>query len=94
MTTNANDEAMLDYLAGDEAVLAAARQIWDVSGRLVDAQRDLDRATNDYQAAIAACGIPPKHVERLGARLVLRLNPARLLDEADLTDGLRDGDPE
>jgi hypothetical protein len=98
MTTNPSDEAMLDYLAGDEAVLAAAREIWDASGRIVDAQRDLDRVTKGYQVAIACCGIPAEHVERLGATLVLRLNRARLLDEADradrLPDQLRDDDPQ
>ena len=65
MTKNPDDEAMLTYLAGEEAVIAAAKQIWNTSGRILDAQRDLDRATTGYRAAIAESGIPTKHVERL-----------------------------
>ena len=94
MTTSPNDEAMLNYLAGDEVVLAAARQIWDVSGRIVDAQRELDRATRGYQAAIADSRIPSEHVERIGAALILRLNRALLLDEAERADQRRESDPQ
>ena len=93
MNTSSDDEAMLTYLAGEEPVLAVARQIWDASGRIVDAQRDLDRATKSYQAAIACSGIPSKHVERIGAALILRLNRALLLDEAERADRHRDDDP-
>jgi hypothetical protein len=93
MTASSDDEAMLNYLAGEEAVLAAARHIWDASGDIVDAQRDLERATKSYQAAIACSGIPSKHVERIGAALILRLNRALLLEEAERADQHRDGDP-
>ena len=94
MTTSSDDEAMLNYLAGEEAVLAAARQIWDVSGRIVDAQRDLDHATKGYQTAIADSRIPSQHVERIGAALILRLNRASLLDEAERADQPRESDPQ
>ena len=78
-----NDEAMLAYLAGEDAVVEAAQQIWNASGRIVDAQRDLERATKAYQAAITGSGIPSQHAERLGAALILRLNRERLLGEAE-----------
>lgn len=90
MTTRSDDEAMLNYLAGEEPVLAAARHIWDASGRIVDAQRDLDHATKSYQTAIASSGIPSTHVERIGAALILRLNRALLLREAERDE--RNGD--
>ena len=93
MTASSDDEAMLNYLADEETVLATAQHIWDASGRIVDAQRDLERATKSYQAAIACSGIPSKHVERIGAALILRLNRALLLEEAERTDQRRDGDP-
>ncbi|WP_194906266.1 hypothetical protein [Catenulispora rubra] len=85
-TRSPNDEAMLNYLAGEEAVTAAADEIWAVSGRLVDAQRDLELATQRYGAAVADSGIPSQHVERIGAALILRLNRKRLLEEAERAD--------
>ena len=92
MTMSPDDEAMMDYLAGEDAVLAAARQIWNASGRIVEAQRGLDRATKGYQAAIAGSRIPREHVDRIGAALILRLNRALLLDEAEGADRHSDGD--
>ena len=88
MTTDPNpetngDEAMFTWLEGDDAVREAAASIWDASGRLLDAQRDLEGATDAYAKAIAASGIPEQHRERLGAALILRLNRARLLAEFD-----------
>jgi hypothetical protein len=84
------DEAMLSWLAGDEAVLAAAGQIWDATGRVNAASRqqlaahnDLEVATQAYSKAIAACRIPPQHAARLGAALMLRIGRSRLLAELD-----------
>ena len=85
-TRSPNDEAMLNYLAGEEAVTTAADEIWTVSGRLVDAQRDLNLATQRYSTAVAASGIPSQHVERIGAALILRLNRKQLLEEAERAD--------
>lgn len=74
------DEAMIAYLAGDDAVIAAARRIWDstrtlhvTTQRALAAQRHLQQATDDYAAAIRASRIPTEHVERIGAALMLRL---------------------
>ncbi|MBS2547427.1 hypothetical protein KGQ19_11145 [Catenulispora sp. NL8] len=85
-TQSRNDEAMLNYLVGEEAVTAAADEIWTVSGRLVDAQGDLEVATDRYRAAVADAGIPLKHVERIGAALILRLNRKRLIEEVERAD--------
>jgi len=78
-----SNNAMLTYLAGDDDVRAAAAQIWDASGHLLNAQRDLEAATNAYARAIADTGIPIDHVERLGATLILSLHRQRLLDETE-----------
>lgn len=85
------DEVMLTYLAGDDHVRAAAAQIWEASGDVLDAQRCLETATNDYSRAITDSGIPAAHAERLGAALILRLNRARLLAELEHVD--TDGEP-
>jgi len=77
MTTTAHrDEAMLMYLAGDVDVLAAAARIWDASGYVLAAQRELEAATGDYSRAITASGIPADDAERLGAALMVRLHRA------------------
>jgi hypothetical protein len=85
-----SDEAMLSWLAGDEAVLAAAGWIWDATGRVNAASRqqlaahhDLEAATQAYTEAITACRIPSHHAARLGAALMLRIGRARLLAELD-----------
>jgi hypothetical protein len=79
------DEAMLAYLAGDDDVQAAAARIWDATGRLLNAQRDLEAATDAYTQTITDTGIPAEHIERLGAALILRLNRQPLLDETGHT---------
>jgi len=83
-----SDEAMLAWMTGDEAVLAAAGRIWDATGRVNAASRqqtaahsELEAATKAYTKAIAACRIPPPHAPRLGAALMLRIGRARLLAE-------------
>jgi len=77
MTTTAHrDEAMLTYLAGDDDVLAAAARIWDASGYVLAAQRELEAATGYYSRTITAAGIPADHAERLGAALMVRLHRA------------------
>lgn len=79
------DEATLAYLAGDDDVHAAAAQIWDATGHLLNAQRNLEAATDNYTQAITNTGIPTEHIERLGAALILRLNRQRLLNETERT---------
>lgn len=75
-----SDEAMLTWLAGDQYVVRAASQVWHASGTLAEAvaqlraaRRELKTATRAYTVAITACRIPPEHVKRLGAALILRL---------------------
>lgn len=93
MTADAHgDEAMLAYLAGDDDVHAAAARIWNASGHLLNAQRNLEAATDNYTQAITDTGIPTEHIERLGAALILRLNRQRLLDEIERT-GRETGPP-
>ena len=89
-SSGASDAPMLAWLAGDEAVTAAANRIWDVTGHLTDAsaalnvaQIELEAATNRYSEAIRACGIPAEHAERLGAALILRVGRTRILAELD-----------
>jgi HAMP domain-containing protein len=77
---------MLTFLAGDEAVVSAAREIWAASGRLIGAKRELARATKRYQTAVADTDIPAPHAERLGAALILRLTRQQLLQETERTD--------
>lgn len=79
------DEAMLAYLAGDNDVQAAADQIWDATGRLLNAQHDLETATNAYTQAITDTGVPTERVERVGATLILRLHRQRLVEETERT---------
>lgn len=86
----ASDAAMLAWLAGDDAVTAAATRIWDAAGRITDAtltlraaQLELEAATDDYSAVIRACRIPAEDAERLGAVLILRIGRARILAELD-----------
>lgn len=83
MTTipSGHDKAMLDFLAGDDAVIDAAQRIWAATGHLLTVQRALTSAVETYQDAIRAAGIPAEHAERLGAALILRLNHDRLLTE-------------
>lgn len=90
MSRRATDEAMLTYLAGDDAVLAAAGQIWDATGAvtaatssLTAAQLELATATDSYAAAIRAARIPAQHVERLGAALILRFVRAGTVTERE-----------
>jgi hypothetical protein len=83
VTGHADDEAMLAYLAGDDAVVAAARRIWDAAGAITAAQQSLTTATDTYAAAIRAARIPARHVERLGAALMLRLGRARMNADRD-----------
>lgn len=85
-----SDEAMLAWLTGDEAVLAAAGRIWDATGRVntasqqqLAAHSDLEAATQAYTEAITACRIPPQHAPRLGAALMMRIGRARLQAELD-----------
>ena len=87
---HSSDEAMLAWMTGDEAVLAAAGRIWEATGRVnaasrqqLAAHRDLEAATQAYTQAIKACRIPPPHAPRLGAALMLRIGRARLLAELD-----------
>ena len=82
------DEAILAYLAGDEAVVEAARGIWLHSARLAaaakarrSARRDLQAAAVSYSEAIRACRIPEKQARRLGAALMMRLGREWLLAE-------------
>ena len=85
------DEAMLAYLAGDPDVQAAAARIWEASGRLLNAQRDLEAATDAYPRAIIDSGIPAAHAERLGAALILRMGRERILAELDNVSRRDDG---
>ena len=87
---NAADEAIVAYLAGDDAVVEAARKIWLHSARLAaatkarrSARRDLEAAATSYSAAILACRIPEKQVRRLGAVLMMHLGRQWLLAERD-----------
>ena len=81
---------MRAWLAGDDKVAAAADRIWDATGRLTAvaaavraAEIELAAATDAYSEAIRACRIPPEHVERLGAALMLRIGRSRLLTERE-----------
>ena len=94
----ASDAAMLAWLAGDEAVTAAANRIWDATGQYADAtaalraaQIELEAATDAYSGAICDCRIPPKHAERLGAALILRIGRARTLTELNYPGRAQDG---
>ena len=85
-----SDAAMLTWLAGDDAVSAAANRIWDATGDLTDAstalnaaQIELEAATAGYSKAIRACRVPAEHAERLGAALILRIGRTRILTELD-----------
>lgn len=89
MTTSAHhDEAMLAYLATDTDVLAAAARIWDTSGNVCAAQRELEVATDAYSRAITDSGIPAADVGRLGAALILRLHRAAMMAELGRAAGL------
>lgn len=83
MTTHPHspDEAMLAYLAGDDAAAIAAVRIRDAAGRFLAAQSHLESAAETYRTAIHDAGIPSEHAERLGAALILRLNSGRPLAE-------------
>ncbi|WP_194891952.1 hypothetical protein [Catenulispora pinisilvae] len=99
---HATDAAMLNWLAGDVGVTAAANRIWEATGQLTDAtaavraaQNELEAATDAYSEAIRVCRIPAEHAERLGAALILRIGRSRILAELDGfdgTDGGADGD--
>ncbi|ACU75700.1 hypothetical protein Caci_6860 [Catenulispora acidiphila DSM 44928] len=87
---NPDDETILAYLAGDDAVVEAARGVWHQSKQynaaaqaLKSAKRDLQSATDSFSAAIRASRIPEKKARRLSAALMMRLGREWLLAEGD-----------
>jgi hypothetical protein len=87
---NAEDEAILAYLAGDDDVVEAARGVWHRSQQYnaaakayKAAERDLQAATDSFSAAIRASRIPQKKARRLSAALMMRLGREWLLAEGD-----------